>query len=141
MSIINNNGVCISFGCGEIIEEVLEDIDEYGWEKPVYMFCELMQGVKIVFDYSFDDEMLDENQWSEKTTLRGLCAYLTRLNNLTDSYDTIRQLFCAAGLKINKFAEYFNIPALTVSEWIQKDSCPAYVLKLLNYKLLKEHMI
>jgi hypothetical protein len=53
---------------------------------------------------------------------------------------TIKEMLNATGWTVRKFAEYFEIPQRTVENWIYRaNSCPAYLLKLMEYRLRKEN--
>lgn len=42
----------------------------------------------------------------------------------------------------NEFCEYFEIPYRTLQNWeLKTRECPEYVLRLIEYKLLKEGLI
>ena len=99
MAIQNDRGELISFECSDIIDDVKEDLQEYRRQTKVYAACRFEKGVKIIFDYFFNDiqEMamfppLKEDEWFEKMTLAELLAYLTRLNNITNHYESITEL-------------------------------------------------
>lgn len=149
MAIQNDRGELISFECSDIIDDVKEDLQEYRRQTKVYAACRFEKGVKIIFDYFFNDiqEMamfppLKEDEWFEKMTLAELLAYLTRLNNITNRYKSITELFNATGWTFKKFSEYFKIPQRTVEDWVYgKASCADYIVRLMNYKLLKENII
>lgn len=55
---------------------------------------------------------------------------------------TIKSLRTASGMNITDFAKYFGIPYRTVQNWEREErKCPAYLLDLMEYKLIKEGII
>ena len=45
-----------------------------------------------------------------------------------------------SGMNKTEFAKYFEIPYRTVQNWeLETRKCPAYLLKLIKYKLEREH--
>ena len=55
---------------------------------------------------------------------------------------TVKEMRTAAGMTQKAFSEYFGIPKRTIEDWEgDRRSCPAYVLTLIGYKLLKEGLI
>lgn len=58
---------------------------------------------------------------------------------------TVKELRQKSGMTLKQFAEYFEISQRTVESW-ESDSasgrkCPDYLLKLMQYKLIKESII
>lgn len=55
---------------------------------------------------------------------------------------TFKELREASGMNQREFAEYFEIPLRTVENWSGAvNKCPAYLLKLMRYKLENEGII
>lgn len=59
---------------------------------------------------------------------------------------TIKELRTNACMTQKEFAEYFGIPKRTVENWESKNEtsareCPEYLINLMEYKLINEHMI
>lgn len=55
---------------------------------------------------------------------------------------TIKELRAATGMSQRAFGEYFDIPHRTIQNWEGgQNKCPAYLLKLMEYKLEKEDKI
>jgi DNA-binding transcriptional regulator YiaG len=51
----------------------------------------------------------------------------------------IKDLRTASGMTQQAFGDYFGIPKRTVQNWEGDiNSCPEYLLKLIEYKLVKE---
>lgn len=151
MAILNDNDVMISFECSDLLNDIREDASLYRHSKIVYAACKVQQGVKIIFDYVYDindlDEMkntisLNDDEWYEKTTLRSLLSYLVRLNNPTNTYSNINELLEASGMTLKAFSEYFCIPYRTMQDWVSgRNGMPQYLFELMNYKLINEHLI
>ena len=58
MAFINDMGMKISYDCSELIEELKEDIAEFGGDTIIEVVTEEREGVTIYKDYNFikDDE-------------------------------------------------------------------------------------
>lgn len=68
MAFINKNGQSISFECSELIEELKDDISEFGGDRIVAVWCREYQGVTIYTNYDFitDDKPLQKKQSCKK---------------------------------------------------------------------------
>lgn len=68
MAFINKNGQSISFECSELIEELKDDISEFGGDRIVAVWCREYQGVTIYTNYDFitDDKPLQKTKQSCK---------------------------------------------------------------------------
>lgn len=53
MAFVNNMGMKISYDCTELIEELKEDIAEFGGDKILEVVTEEREGVTIYKDYNF----------------------------------------------------------------------------------------
>ena len=64
MPFINNQGQKISFYCEELIEELKQDIAEFGGHEIVYVWCKDTNGVTIYTNYDFilSDEPIDNSE-------------------------------------------------------------------------------
>lgn len=65
MAFINKkNGQSISFECSELIEELKDDISEFGGDRIVAVWCREYQGVTIHANYDFiaDDKPLPKTE-------------------------------------------------------------------------------
>lgn len=60
MAFINNLGMAISFDCSDLIEELKEDIDEFGGDLTLEVVTEEKEGVTIYKDYHFIGDDIDE---------------------------------------------------------------------------------
>lgn len=151
MAIINDDGLLVSYECEELLNEAIADSIEFNDLEYIYAACRVQKGVKIIFDYAYDindsEEMqyfppLKEDEWFEKMTFTKLISYLTRLNNVMNSYYDIKELIYASGMVVEEFADYFNIPVDTVQKWFKGILTPEeYIIKLIEYKLFKENII
>ena len=56
MAIINKNGKMISYVCSALIEELKEDIKEFGGDTIVAVWCKYVNDVKIYTNYDFVTE-------------------------------------------------------------------------------------
>lgn len=56
--------------------------------------------------------------------------------------DNIKLLRAQTKMTAKQFAEYFEIPYRTVQNWEENiRSCPTYLMRLMEYKLIKEGLI
>ena len=56
--------------------------------------------------------------------------------------DTILSLRTASGMTRKSFSDYFQIPIRTLEDWeSNKRTPPAYLVSLIQYKLIKEGLI
>lgn len=54
----------------------------------------------------------------------------------------IKELRKISGMTQKKFGEYFSIPQRTIQNWEEgQRECPEYLLRLIEYKLKKEHYL
>lgn len=61
---------------------------------------------------------------------------------MKDITNKFRGLIERANMSLPEFAEYFQIPYRTVYSWASNERpCAGYLLKLMEYKLLNEHII
>ena len=63
MSFINNEGREISYDCSGLIEELKQDIAEFGGDMIVEVVTEEIHGVTIYKDYNFTNEDDPENEF------------------------------------------------------------------------------
>ena len=55
---------------------------------------------------------------------------------------TFKELRKQSGMTQKEFSEYFEIPKRTIESWdMGARKCPEYLLKLMEYKLIKEGKI
>lgn len=88
MSFINNLGHKISYDCEELIEELKQDIEEFGGDMLVEVVTEEYEGVTLYKDYNFidDDEdtafILAENEKMVRMTATALLILYEQENQL-----------------------------------------------------------
>ena len=57
-------------------------------------------------------------------------------NRQTNPFNELRQ---QSGMSQQRFADYFKIPKHTIENWeAGVNKCPAYLLELMEYKLIRE---
>lgn len=56
MAIVTREGRLISYECSELIEELKEDIKEFGSDKIVAVWCKYIDDVKVYTNYDFITE-------------------------------------------------------------------------------------
>ena len=150
MAFVNDAGQQVFYACADLIANVRKDIAHVRRTKKVSVACRVKAGVKIVFDYAFDQEeekriQLTEDEWMESMTLGQLLAYAIRQNRLTvspGSFDSVSELFDASGMPMSSFGNFFGVPPRTMQDWIYgANPCPQYVIDLMAYKLEHENKI
>lgn len=89
MAFINADGKSISFECSELIEEVKEDIQEFGGSKIVAVWCKEYEGVILYTNYDFIDENkplreseLKEGEFLKQMTMSALLLVLEKQNSI-----------------------------------------------------------
>lgn len=89
MAFINKNGQSISFECSELIEELKDDISEFGGDRIVAVWCREYQGVTIYTNYDFITEdkplqktELQKNEQIKKMTMTALLMLLEEQNSI-----------------------------------------------------------
>lgn len=91
MAIENNYEIPISYECSDLINEVKNDILEFGGATEVDAACRLDAGVKVIFDYIYDKNnkellkdfpKLADDEWFERMSLNSLLNYLEILNSV-----------------------------------------------------------
>lgn len=89
MAFINKNGQSISFECSKLIEELKDDISEFGGDRIVAVWCREYQGVTIYTNYDFiaDDKPLQKtelqkNEQIKKMTMTALLMLLEDQNSI-----------------------------------------------------------
>lgn len=62
--------------------------------------------------------------------------------SIDEGYNELKVLRERSGMSQSQFAKYFNIPKATIQNWEQgRRACPEYLIDLIEYKLLNEHLI
>lgn len=88
MAFANNLGQSISFDCSELIEELKEDISEFGGDMIVEVVTEEREGATIYKDYNFisDDEStafkLSETEKLQRMTATALLLLYEQKNSI-----------------------------------------------------------
>lgn len=68
MGFINNEGINISYDCSNLIEELRQDIAEFGGDMLVDVVTEELQGVTIYKDYNLVDDNDPEHEFKLTST-------------------------------------------------------------------------
>lgn len=63
MAFINANGLKISYECSELIEELKQDIEEFGGDTVVAVWCKEYAGVTIYTNYDFIEDEVSSNNY------------------------------------------------------------------------------
>lgn len=89
MSFINEYNENISYECPELIEELKQDILEFGGDTIVKVWCKDVDGVTLYTNYDFaaeelpiQDNELDEDEYIKDITMNELLGYLEKQNSL-----------------------------------------------------------
>lgn len=88
MAFRNSQGKAISFECSELIEELNEDIAEFGGDMLVEVVTEEREGVTIYKDYNFVDGdenttfKLSEGEKMQKMTASALLLLYEKENSI-----------------------------------------------------------
>ena len=89
MSFINSEGKNISYECSDLIEELKEDITEFGGDKIVAVWCKDVSGVTIYTNYDFIEEdqpitesELCEGEYIKQMTMTTLLILLEKQNEI-----------------------------------------------------------
>ena len=89
MAFVNENGEKISFECSELIEEVKEDIAEFGGNQIVAVWCKKYSGVEIYTNYDFFEEEspieeseLKDGEYIKQMTMTALLILLEKQNDI-----------------------------------------------------------
>ena len=89
MAFINPQGIKISYECSELIEELKEDIAEFGGDTIVAVWCKDNSGVTIYTNYDFieDEEPIKESElqddeYIQKMTMSALLLLFEKQNEI-----------------------------------------------------------
>lgn len=89
MSFIDREGKRISFECSELIEELKEDIMEFGGEEIVAVWCKKYGDVILYTNYDFIEEEktlhdmeIKAGEFLKMMTMNGLLTALEQQNNV-----------------------------------------------------------
>lgn len=83
MAFVNKNEGYISYECSELIEELTQDIVEFGSSKIVAVWCKDIQGTTVYtnYDYITENQPIDESELEQGEYLKEMTmgALLTAL--------------------------------------------------------------
>lgn len=89
MAFLNENGEKISFECSELIDELKEDIAEFGGNHTVSVWCRENCGVEIYVNYDFIEEEaqikeseLENGEYIKQMTMTALLTLLEKQNDI-----------------------------------------------------------
>lgn len=89
MGFINEYNKNISYECSELIEELKQDILEFGGETIVKVWCKDVNGVTLYTNYDFiteelpiKDNELNKDEYIKDITMSELLDYLEKQNSL-----------------------------------------------------------
>ena len=89
MGFVNENGENISYECSELIEELKEDILEFGGDTIVNVWCKDTNGVTIYTNYDFiekelslQDNEVENCEYIKQMSMTALIMLLEMQNNI-----------------------------------------------------------
>lgn len=89
MAFTNSQGVQVSFDCSELIEELKADIEEFGGDKVVAVWCKDNSGVTLYTNYDFIEEEqpitedeLKDGEYIQKMTMSALLILLEKQDEI-----------------------------------------------------------
>lgn len=88
MAFINKYGVKVSYNCQELINELQEDIEEFGGDLLLNVVTEVKEGVTIYKDYNFIDDdkvtefILSDNEELQRMTASALLLLYQKENSI-----------------------------------------------------------
>lgn len=89
MAYVNPQGIKISYECEELIKELKADIDEFGGDTIVTVWCKYNSGVTIYTNYDFIDEEepiketeLENDEYIKQMTTSALLILLEKQNEI-----------------------------------------------------------
>lgn len=88
MAFINKYGVKVSYNCQELINELQEDIEEFGGDLLLDVVTEVKEGVTIYKDYNFIDGdkatkfILSDNEELQRMTASALLLLYQKENSI-----------------------------------------------------------
>lgn len=89
MAFVNPQGIKISYECEELIKELKADIDEFGGDTIVTVWCKNNSGVTIYTNYDFIDEEepiketeLENDEYIKQMTMSALLILLEKQNEI-----------------------------------------------------------
>lgn len=89
MAFENTNGIKVSYECSELIKELKVDIEEFGGDTIVAVWCKESMGVTIYTNYDFIEEEepiketeLKEDEYIKQMTMSALLILLEKQNEI-----------------------------------------------------------
>lgn len=89
MSFVNREGKAISFECSELIEELKEDIQEFGGDTIIAVWCRKYRDVILYTNYDFievneplRESEVKDGEFLKKMTMNGLLGMLEQQNSI-----------------------------------------------------------
>ena len=89
MAFVNADGKSIGFECSELIEELKEDILEFGGNKMIAVWCKEYEGVILYTNYDFIEEdepltksELKDGEFIKQMTMSALLVVLEKQNEI-----------------------------------------------------------
>lgn len=89
MAFINKYGIKISYECTDLIEELKQDIEEFGGDTIIAVWCKENEGITFYTNYDFidDEEPITENELQDgeflkQMTMTALLILLEEQNEL-----------------------------------------------------------
>lgn len=89
MGFINKVGKNVSYECSELIEELKEDIAEFGGETIVNVWCKVREGAELYVNYDFVDKDMPisesevkEGEYIKNMTMAALLMLLEQQNSI-----------------------------------------------------------
>lgn len=89
MAFVNADGKSVSYECSELIEELKQDITEFGGNKVVAVWCKEHEGVTIYTNYDFIEEEeplreseLKDGEFLKQMTMSALLIVLEKQNSI-----------------------------------------------------------
>lgn len=87
MAFINENGENVSYECTYLIDELKQDIEEFGGDTIVAVWCKQYEGVAMFTNYDFiedekplEDYELKDGEYIKKMTMSALLLLLKKQN-------------------------------------------------------------
>lgn len=146
MGFKNEDGTEICMECTELINELKQDIQEFGGNEVVYVWCKRAYGVVLYVNYDFiteDDPVsineLEEGEYLQKMTMTALLMLLEQQNAYSIGEDmSIRSLRQMQNLSMQDVADIFDIPVRNIERWEGgQRKAPEYIEKRIKDDLIR----
>lgn len=144
MAFKNSKGVRVTYECSELIEELKNDIEEFGGDTLVYVWCKNALGVTLYVNYDFIDEddpvrpeEVKEDEYLQIMTMNALLVLLEK-ENMLEMESSLKVLRKIKNLTQQELSDILNIPLRTIENWENGNrKPPKYINELIRDKLLK----